>query len=377
MTRNEQRPLYRIIADDIKEKILQGEMRADDPIPTQIELAKIYQASEITTRRALAELVDEGLIYRIRGKGTFVKNRSLAPNHKSSVPKVKQIYFLYQELPLRIFHHPFYSELLQGLSDLCRENGIPLHLWDIGADHVLPDEEDAGYVVLPIKLQPEQIHADRLAQWKREGKRIVTVQFHYPQLKIPYVISDNLTGGFVATQHLLSLEHRRVGIILTGKSLMDVNQEFSLRLQGYRLALSQHQVEFDPDLVCIIEGAEETEMMGYRGFKQLMSLKEPPTAIFATSDYKAAGVMQAARDLRLEVPGDISVIGYDDVLTSELLYPGLTTVNQHTYQVGRRAGELLIFEWNDGDQAELLKDEIVPTLIVRGSTAKAKQYQNS
>jgi len=218
------------------------------------------------------------------------------------------------------------------------------------------------------------VHFDQSAmeRWRSEGRRIVTVQFYYPHLGIPYVVADNLTGGYLATQHLLSLGHRRTGIILTGKSVVDLNQEFSLRLQGYKLALEQHGVAFDPELVCVMDGHNESSDMGYQGFLELHGRSpEPPTAVFVTSDIKAFGALKAAQDMGLDVPGDVSLIGYDDMRISAFTHPHLTTVNQNTRRIGRRAVEILLRDWPISPGV-LVKDEIVPRLIVRGTTKALK-----
>ncbi|WP_139993456.1 GntR family transcriptional regulator [Paenibacillus paridis] len=363
MKKNEKDPLYQQIANELRAKIMQGKLKPNDPVPNQIELSKLYKISEITSRRALTELVQEGLIYRVRGKGTFVKERSLSGDDAHAAPSIQRIYFIYYNVDISFFKHKFYSDLLVGLQEECDTNGIEFFTYKLGPDLRLPDDANAGYVL----ITPAEVPLETLRAWKQEQRKIVTVHFYYPHLNIPYVIIDNLTGGYLATEHLLSLGHRRIGIILTAYSQSNLNQEFSLRLEGYRLALSQHGVEFDPSLVCIVEGKEEVEAMGVQGFNQLMDLDQPPTAIFATSDYKAHGAMQAAKDRGMEIPGDISFVGYDDILVSRFTNPGLTTVNQNTELLGKRAAKLLIFDWRD-DGLGNLKDEIVPKLIIRNST---------
>jgi DNA-binding LacI/PurR family transcriptional regulator len=359
-------PMYQTIVDDLKEKIGAGVYSLTEPLPTQIEFARIYNTSEITTRRALTELANQGYIYRVRGKGTFIR---LEPDGKpisKSLP-LERIYLAHASIPLSMFNHRFYGDLVTGIHEVCEENGVSFHMWDIGEKGVLPEKDGkTGFVLLP----GARMNTEVLRPWKEEKRRLVTVHFYYPHLQIPYVIVDNLTGGFLATQHLLSLGHRRIGIVLTGKSFLEMNQEFSLRLQGYRLALSQYNLDFDPELVSCIEADEELAEMGYTGAIKLLTKPNPPTAIFVTSDYKAVGAMQAVKDLGMKVPDDISIIGYDDVITSPFLEPSLTTVNQNTLAVGRRAAEMLLFEWRQTDQAGLLKEEIVPKLIVRDSTSE-------
>jgi DNA-binding LacI/PurR family transcriptional regulator len=350
--------------NDIKRKIDSGELKPHDPLPTQIDLAKEYNTSEITSRRALSDLVQEGYVYRIRGKGSFIQETSASEGSKP----IRTIFFAHQNHEIGGFNHPFFTDMFDGIKTVCEENGIAFHMWDIGEDYELPQDPLAGIILLTTKDSFDQT---RLSSWQQERRRIVTVHFYYPHLGIPYVIVDNLTGGYLATQHLLSLGHRRIGVILTGNSILEINQEFSLRLQGYRLALSQHQVPFDSELVAIMSGENERVGMGSDGFKQLMALSDPPTAVFATSDYKAIGAMGAARELGMKVPEEISIMGYDDVKVSEYTYPTLSTINQNTYKLGERATEILLFEMKDGE-SRLLKDEIVPTLVQRSSTGPVR-----
>ncbi|HZG58865.1 GntR family transcriptional regulator [Paenibacillus sp.] len=362
----EKTPMYQTIVDDLKRKIAAGAFDVNEPLPTQVEFAKIYNTSEITTRRALTELANEGYIYRVRGRGTFIR---LEPDGKPKEKAIalERIYLAHSSIPLGTFSHRFYGDLAAGIQEVCEEHGIRFHLWDVGHRNALPaKDEKTGFVLLPNA----NTNPDLLRRWKEEVRKLVTVHFFYPQLQIPYVIVDNLTGGFLATQHLLSLGHRRIGIVLTGKTALEMNQEFSLRLQGYRLALSQYNVDFDPDLVSVIEMDEESAEMGYAGAKKLLSLPKPPTAMFVTSDFKAVGAMQAIKDSGLRIPEDISVIGYDDTVISPYMEPSLTTVNQNTLNVGRKAAEMLIFEWKQHEEGRLLKEEIVPKLIVRDSTTE-------
>lgn len=358
-------PMYQYIVNDIKAKIASGELKPGDPLPTQIELSKIYNTSEITSRRALSELVKSGNIYRIRGKGSFVKEKESQEGIKSSI---KTVYFVHTQNPVERFNFRFWSEMLEGIKEVCEENGVDFYLWDSGDKNLLPDDPNAAFI---LNTAPD-FNLKVLEAWRDDGRRIVTVHFYYPYLNLPYVIVDNLTGGYLATQHLLSLGHKRIGIILTGKSLIDLNQEFSLRLQGYRLALQQHRIPFDSELVCVMDGGNESVEMGYEGFKQLFRSENPPTAVFATSDYKAIGALNAARELGLSVPEDVSLIGYDDLPAGQYTFPNLTTINQNTFQLGRRAAEILLRELS-GSSGRLVKDEIVPKLVIRDSTSELNE----
>lgn len=373
-------PLYKSIVEDIKSKINSGELQEGDAIPTQIELAKLYETSEITSRRALSELVNEGLVVRIRGKGTFIQRKEAPPHgeERSEQVKLDRILLVHPPASPHLFNHPFFSDFISGIHETCEEQGIEFELFECGASDELAFDETTGAIVLPGAQESHggKILIPQLKAWREAGLRMVLAHYYFPQLQIPYVIVDNLTGGYLATEHLLSLGHRRIGIILTGRSMIDINQEFMLRLQGYKLALSQHGIPFDDALVAVMEADEELEEMGYAGAKQLLALEDRPTAIFATSDYKAFGAARAGKDTGLSIPGELSIVGYDDVIQSRYASPALTTVNQNTGRMGRRAVELLLKPWGEKEIEEhFVKEEIVPKLLVRKSTAAVGNTQ--
>ena len=173
------------------------------------------------------------------------------------------------------------------------------------------------------------------------------------------VQSDNWAGGVLATRHLLALGHTRIGII-TGPEEMMCSRA---RLDGYTSALAEQGIELDPELVT--EGDFTTE----GGYAQAMALLENPnrpTAIFAGSDLQAMGVYEAARQNRLRIPEDLSVVGFDDVQTSAFLGPALTTVRQPLHDMAAVSTRMLI------DTAEGRPTQhhvILPTtLVVRNST---------
>ncbi|GGD51134.1 GntR family transcriptional regulator [Paenibacillus nasutitermitis] len=359
--------LYKVVYDKIKLQIESGDLQANDPIPTQIELAKIYEVSEVTVKRALKELSAEGLIVRYRKKGTFVNDQrqsGITPTFLT-VHKVYLVHFTNHQSLM----HPFWFDMIKGISETCRQHDVSFQLWDASVSYELPEEDHTAFILIS-----NRINVEAFERWKAENRRMINIHMSFPHLNIPYIIVDNYTGGYLATQHLLALNHRRIGIILTKDVQGSLNQEFSFRLQGYNLALSQYRIESDPSLIVEVSGVMELEEMGYEGCLKLLELADRPTAIFATSDHKAYGAIRAIKEHGLRVPEDISVIGYDDLPISQHMRPGLTTVHQNPEKLGARATEMVLFEWTGLDGKGILKDEIVPDLIIRSSTtARAPQ----
>jgi LacI family transcriptional regulator len=151
----------------------------------------------------------------------------------------------------------------------------------------------------------------------------------------PSVGATNVQGAFDATSYLISLGHQRIGFV-TGNLKMGSAVD---RLKGHQAALSEHGLLHDPAL--ILEG-DFHQSRGYECARALLALADPPTAIFASNDVSAFGVMDAVRDAGLRIATDISVIGFDDIPTASSVHPPLTTVRQPLVEMGARATRMLL-----------------------------------
>jgi LacI family transcriptional regulator len=171
--------------------------------------------------------------------------------------------------------------------------------------------------------------------------------------------ATNFQGAHAATRHLIELGHRRIGFI-TGALELGCAVD---RLTGYQAALAEFGIPVDPAL---IREGDFFQPQGFAGANALFSLPERPTAIFASNDEMAFGVMEAARVHGLRLPEDLSVIGFDDIPRAANVYPPLTTVRQPLEQMGRVAAETLMKLIDD---SQFVVERIVlPTeLIVRQS----------
>ena len=149
------------------------------------------------------------------------------------------------------------------------------------------------------------------------------------------IVPGEVAGGFAATAHLIAHGHRRIAFI-NGEEWMNAAID---RLRGYRQALATADIAFDPSLV---RNADWLPLMGYQHGSELLKLERRPTAIFCGNDLIAIGVLEAAAELGLRVPEDISVMGYDDQELARYTQPPLSTLVLPNYEMGRRAAELLI-----------------------------------
>ena len=262
------------------------------------------------------------------------------------------------------FTRPSVVERLRGIESVLADTEYDLIVYNVESgnryetyfqERVRQERVD-GLVV--ISLRVPEAHVQRLLE---SDAPTILVDISHPDFS--RVIIDDVDGGYKATQHLLDLGHRRVGFL---SDYSDSTFHFTAnrdRYTGYIQALKAGNIEPRPEYTVHGEHSRES---AYELASQLLSLDEPPTAIFATSDTLATGVLEAADEHGLSVPDDLSVIGYDDIEMAE--YLNLTTIRQQLFESGVRGGELLleaIASPPDEPRCILLPTE----LVVRATTA--------
>lgn len=170
---------------------------------------------------------------------------------------------------------------------------------------------------------------------KLDGLPIIIADEDISGLNGPKVFVENVEGGHIATRHLIESGHRRIAHIAGPASFLSGKERF----EGYRRALDEYGIPFRAEYV--IHGPYEAGF-GMEAARNLLKLALPPTAIFAASDLTALGVLQVVRELKLGVPQDISLVGFDDMPYAQLLLPALTTIRQPVEEMGRCAVDTVI-----------------------------------
>ena len=257
---------------------------------------------------------------------------------------------------------PFSTELLKGAADAIRGTGYELVVYSAGGrvgDHVGWERRylsrlsgtlvDGAILVTPTVIDV------------RYGAPIVAVDPHTGSTDLPTIDSDNLRGAQRAVEHLLSLGHRRIGM-LTGRADL---QSARLREAGYRQALAAAGVPVDEDLV--LAGDYDPDVSSTSALR-LLKTEHRPTAIFAANDISAIATVSAAASLGISVPADLSVVGFDNVPESALNSPPLTTIHQPIREMGQSAIQLLVRLIN-GETPETAHLTLATSLVVRQSTS--------
>lgn len=188
----------------------------------------------------------------------------------------------------------------------------------------------------------------------------VVVNRREAEYNAPFVVGDNFQGALELTRHFISQGHQRIGYTSWDEE-WTTNQD---RLAGYRQALEESGIPFDPALIVPI--TRETENR-YAAVNQLLDLPDPPTAVFAFHDYVAIQAIRAATDRGLRIPEDIAIAGFDNMYSSLISTPPITTVSQPVQEIGRTAVEMVMEQINNPDQAP--SQVILPVeLVTRQST---------
>jgi LacI family transcriptional regulator len=183
----------------------------------------------------------------------------------------------------------------------------------------------------------------------------------------PAVAATNRQGAYNATEYLVELGHRRIGFITGAMDQMCARD----RLEGYRAALADRGINLDPELV--YEG-DFFQPLGYAGASALLELSHPPTAILASNDVSAFGVMEAIREHGLRIPDDVSVVGFDDIPQAAHVHPPLTTVRQPLEKMGRTATRMLL-EYIKDPQRPIERTELSTELVIRQSCRPPKTIE--
>lgn len=262
--------------------------------------------------------------------------------------------------------NPFFALIFRGIEDALAEHDFSVILANTDDDFareergvsMLRGRQVDGLILATARLQDpliERLMAERVP--------LVLVNRHTAPITPNAVVPADYAGAGTAVAHLIGLGHRRIGHI-TGSEDMSTG---ATRLFGYRDALQHHDIPFDPELVA--KGSFR-EQGGYEGMWRLLSIAEPPTAVFAVNDLAAAGAIRAIREAGLDVPRDISVVGFNDLSTVAPTAPSLTTLHLPLQAMGMAAAERLLAQIQG--RTAFNDPVIVPvTLLVRGSTGPA------
>lgn len=380
--KNDRMPLYQQIQDYIKELIRSSGLKQDDRIPTEKELMELFNVSKITVVNALAGLVNEGTIFRVPGRGSFV-NKGIMEN----VPSVS-------ELPTDHHHHDqreddlgrkligivmptiedcFSIRLIEGMQKGLKEKGYRSVIQLSGGG--LEQEKEAiklfmdigveGLLIFPVD---EEQYNEEILSMKFSGFPFVLIDRFLPGVDTDYIASDGRIGTKLAVDYLWDLGHREIAICSDSPLQTVTVQE---RIEGYMTALKNKGALINPAHIITdfrlnaTEDAQDHPLFRY--VKNRMA-----TAYITLNGKLGAHIYQMAEQAGLNVPQDLSIITFDDSMAIMEGFTTFTHIKQFEQEIGYKAADLLLNRINSEreQKGKYSKILIKPELIIRHTTSQ-------
>jgi len=319
-------PKYLALYDLLVQRIRSGEWEPGCQLPSEPQLAEEYGMAYMTVRQSIHALVNEGLLYRVHGRGTFV-----ATHAQDVRPSLGMLL-----LPNWYSVDPFYfPPLVTGFVERANELGFNVHLAERSkplVELLKLKELRVPAVAAVIHDKSDLLDAEALLN---QGVLVVAINRYGGSRRIPAVCPDNRGGAYQATLKVIELGHRHI-IHLAGPKW---NYDAIERRKGVELAYRASGLPKDGLKIMEVGFAEE---QGLVAAKRILAMLKPPTAVMSCNDPVAMALVRGLKRGGLRVPEDISVCGFGDMRLSDLFDPALTTVRLPTDELGRRSAEALV-----------------------------------
>jgi len=360
--RNSPVPQYFQLQTWLREQIEQGVFKPEDKIPTEEEFAKITGLARATIRQAISNLVNMGYLNRRRRLGTFVNRQTGLSQRKDIVGVLVP--------DIRAGYAP---ELARGVEDAAANNKLSTILCntddlfvkaDFHADRLI-ENNVCGVIFVPTAASDEK-NLQIIDKFRKRNIPIVLADRIIPDTDVDYVTTDNFDGAYHITNYLIQQGHRLIGITLS--TLFSTER---LRYEGYSQALKDADIPLDSDLVKLHNGPF-TEKHYKQAAKTWLTEQRKISAIFAGHDRIAYIIYSVAQKLKLNIPSDLSIVGYDDLHPTCSHLISLTTMHQPIYEMGQESLKILVSKIR-GENSDISQIVLESHFVERSSVIKVKQ----
>ena len=350
------------LVDDLKRQIMSGEIRPGDKISSENVLAKEYDISRQTVRKAIDILRNEGFLYAEHGRGTFcsdmIKQEGNSGNIAVVMTYLSDYIFPYIIRGIdEVLEKEEYSILLKSTHNYRKVEAKCLE--------ELVKKNIDGLIIEPSKSQIAFKNHDIFSMLERYRVPFVFVQGVYHGMEDkPYVLLDDEKGGYLITKHLIELGHKRIVGVFKADDGQGQN-----RHSGYVRALQEAGIWYDPSLVVWFH-TEDMQSLPQEMIQEIVS-KEQIDAVVSYNDRIAIQIINALEEVGVKIPEDISVTGFDDSEFAKNLKVPLTTIKHPQHKIGEAAAELLIKLMKgyavEDDKLHIMME---PELVIRDSTRR-------
>ena len=328
------------------------------------DIARRLNISLSTVSRALRDAPDVNMDTR-RAVKALSEEMSYQPNKLALSLKQRQTHNIGVIVPNLDY---VLATMVKGIDEVALEAGYTVMVCQsnesFGRELVntrrLLDSLVDGFI---ISVSSETKVFDHLKKIQEKKMPMVVFDRVTPFLKAPGVRIDNADGGFQATEHLVEQGYKRIAILAGPKNLGVSNQ----RVEGYLYALKKYKMKPDADLIIYCDFNQD---YAYLATKELLNMKKRPDAIFTISDRMAIGAMLAIKEKGLKMPQDIGLVGFNNEPVTGLVTPGISSVEQPCFELGKMAAKLFIETMHNNEDMSEVEVVLKTKLIVRESSVR-------
>ncbi|MEC0258118.1 Arabinose metabolism transcriptional repressor [Paenibacillus sp. GM2FR] len=350
-------PKYQMVKDYVLSQIENQEFTKDDRIPSESEFSKLLDVSSITVRKALSELVNEGVIYRVRGKGSFVASQAAVSEKTSNL-----VAFVISGVDL---YDSSYMQIMRGIQSFLGQHGCKLIIEFVENDFEQERELILGLIqtelrgLLIYSSDPEAAKG-YLGEIRKKSIPFVMLDRSPSGYPVNVVTCNNHDGAYEAVEYLIQQGHRRIGFAAYDYHLSPEVDRYN----GYCNAMSDASIPI-PDSLLFLD-----KELDYAALASLIHNGEL-TALFCANDKRALEVIEQLTALDIRIPEQVSLMGFDDFESSKFAKVALSTVKQYFDVLGYESAKLL-FEITEGSSYGN-KKVMLPTSLVIRDTIKPVQ----
>lgn len=374
-------PLYTKIRAYILEQIRLNEWGADDQLPTEAVLAERFDVSRFTVKKALADLVEEGLVYRVQGKGTFIAPTAAAAelpraeNTELVSPALRPIAFIVPSVKGTLA-----ARILAGVEAELADRGYQVFYRATANDadrerQLIRECLSLGVKGIVIMPADGESYNEELLKLSFKQFPVVVIDRYLREIETNCVCSDHFGGAYSAVSKLVEIGHTEIGFLsVYPKNVSSLEERF----RGYEQALADHRIPIDRQR-CLIEIGEKPQEEAAKELRTMLrdflASNRELTAVVSATLPSGLELMAAAEEMDIAIPEQLSVFFFDDYEYAELARIPPSCIVQNERQIGTEAARLLLSIMENPAQER--KRILVPTrLELRQSTAARNRVQS-
>ncbi|AGF58446.1 GntR family transcriptional regulator of arabinose operon [Clostridium saccharoperbutylacetonicum] len=309
-----------------------NKVSAGEQLPSENDIAKQFNVSRHTVRQALNYLVQEGWIYKERGKGSFYSNKK-----QNEIKKNVAVLTTY-------ISDYIFPKIISGIEEELRRKGYNLLLFnsnnDINNERIcfenIINQDIAGLIVEPAQSTINNLHHESIKKLEKNNIKYIAINANCDEENSAYILVDDEQGGYKLTNYLLELGHRNIAALFKADDLQGEK-----RRRGYIKALTEYNLSFNKKIVGEYI-TDNQEMYIDQFIKRILSSENRPTAIVCYNDKVALRVIDECRKENIKIPKDLSIVSFDDSSLAVSSDIKLTTIKHPKEDMGVRAAKCVI-----------------------------------